>query len=52
MGRSLTSVASLLAATGKTDEALAAYQEAERLLAALAPTPPETLLRWRAVVRV
>ena len=43
VGRSLTSVASLLEATGKTDEALAAYQEAERLLAALAPRAPETL---------
>ena len=43
VGRSLTSVASLLEATGKTDEALAAYQDAERLLAALAPSTPETV---------
>ena len=33
VGRSLTAVAGLLEATGKTDEALAAYREAERRLA-------------------
>jgi serine/threonine-protein kinase len=37
VGHSLTKVAGLLEATGKTDEALATYHEAERKLAALAP---------------
>src|SRR5262249_59873262 len=37
VGRSLTKVAGLLAATHKTDEALATHYEAERLLAALEP---------------
>src|SRR5262249_46145128 len=38
VGRSLTTVARLLAATGQTDEALATTHEAERRLAALAPS--------------
>jgi eukaryotic-like serine/threonine-protein kinase len=41
VGRSLTAVASLLYATGKVDEALAAYHRAESLLAGLAGSDPE-----------
>ena len=40
VGRSLTAVASLLDATGKTDEALAAYRRSESLLAGLAGSDP------------
>ncbi len=38
VGQSLTAVAGVLASTGKTDEALAAFREAEALLADLAPS--------------
>ena len=40
-GRSQTAVASLLYATGKVDEALAAYRRAESLLTGLAGSDPE-----------
>ncbi len=40
VGRSLTAVASLLDATGKTDEALVAYRRSESLLASLAGSEP------------
>ena len=40
VGRSLTAVAMLLEATGKTDEALAAYRRSESLLAGLAASDP------------
>jgi tetratricopeptide (TPR) repeat protein len=41
VGRSLTSVAGLLAQTGKTEEALPIHREAEALLAGLAAESPE-----------
>ncbi len=41
VGRSLTEIAGLLEATGKTDEALAAYREAENVLAGLAESSTE-----------
>ena len=40
VGRSLTAVAGLLASTGKTEEALAAYRESESLLAGPARSDP------------
>jgi serine/threonine-protein kinase len=40
VGKSLTAVAGLLHATGKRDEALAAYRRSESLLAGLAATDP------------
>ena len=42
VGRSLTAVAGLLSATGKTDEAVATYRKAESLLADLARSSPST----------
>ena len=42
VGRSLTEVAGLLESAGKTDEALAAYREAEGLLSGAASSSPET----------
>jgi eukaryotic-like serine/threonine-protein kinase len=42
MGRSLTAVASLLVATGRTKEAEVTYRKAETLLVELAPTIAET----------
>ena len=41
VGRSLTAVAGLLSATGKTDEAEATYRKAESLLADLARSSPD-----------
>ena len=41
VGRSLTEVAGLLESAGKTDEALAAYREAEGLLSGAASSSPE-----------
>ncbi len=41
VGRSLTEVAGLLDSSGKTDEALATYREAESLLSATASSSPE-----------
>ena len=41
VGRSLTEVAGLLESAGKTDEALAAYREAEGVLAGPAAESPE-----------
>ena len=46
VGRSLTAVASLLEATGKTDEALASYRRSESLLAGPAGADPSARLRW------
>ncbi len=43
VGRSLIAVAGLLAATGKTDEALASYRRSESLLAGVAGADPSAL---------
>ena len=45
VGRSLTAVAGLLEATGKTDEAMAAYRKAEALLAGPARSSPTPAAR-------
>ena len=54
VGRSLTAVAGLLSAAGKTDEAEATYRKAETLLADLARSSPSTRPRgprWRTAGR-
>ena len=48
VGRSLTAVALLLEATGKTEEALAAYRRSEALLASLAGSDPAALASCRS----
>ena len=51
VGLSLTEVAALLQATGKSDEALSAYHRSEALLAGLTATEPSRGPPWRRAGR-